>query len=68
MPDHTSSRNDSACTEADRRTNAAAAEAPARGHRLPSIRCAGLVRIGELIKRISSLARLLREDASRPPK
>lgn len=68
MLDLTSSRNDSACTKADRRTNAAAAEAPARGHRLPSIRCGGLVQIGELVKRIPWLARLLRESTTKHPR
>jgi len=68
MLDHTSSRNDSACTEADRRTHAAAAGAPARGHRPSSIRCGGLVQIGELIKRIPWLARLLRESTTRHPR
>lgn len=64
MLDLTSSRNDSACCEADHRI----APAPAGGRRLASIRCGGLVHIGELIKRLPWLARLLRESTSKHPR
>jgi hypothetical protein len=64
MLDHISPRNDSACSEADRRI----APAPAGGHRPSSIRCGGFVRIGELIKRLPWLARLLRQRTSKHPR
>jgi hypothetical protein len=64
MLDLTSSRNDSACSEADRRF----APAPAGGPRPSSIRCGGLVQIGELIKRLPRLARLLGESTSKHPR